>query len=78
MDPLQYGCVTEFCTPQECPVMCAGPRFEYHWQDGVRYKKPTKMSAPGALHALGLGYPVVLGTQTDEFRPVDPQSTSTT
>ncbi|GAA5876725.1 hypothetical protein JCM8547_002028 [Rhodosporidiobolus lusitaniae] len=41
-----YGCVTEFCTSQECPVMCAGPRFEYHWQDGVHYKKPTKMSAP--------------------------------
>ncbi|KAM0790190.1 MOB kinase activator 1B [Microbotryomycetes sp. NB124-2] len=41
-----YGTVTEFCTPQECPVMCAGPRFEYHWQDGVHYKKPTKFSAP--------------------------------
>ncbi|GAA6024483.1 hypothetical protein JCM10207_004510 [Rhodosporidiobolus poonsookiae] len=41
-----FGCVTEFCTAQECPVMCAGPRFEYHWQDGVRYKKPTKMTAP--------------------------------
>ncbi|SGY18881.1 BQ5605_C014g07499 [Microbotryum silenes-dioicae] len=41
-----YGTVTEFCTPQECPVMCAGPRYEYHWQDGVNFKKPTKMSAP--------------------------------
>ncbi|KAM0751368.1 putative MOB1 protein [Meredithblackwellia eburnea MCA 4105] len=41
-----YGTVTEFCTPQECPVMCAGPRFEYHWQDGVNYKKPAKFSAP--------------------------------
>ncbi|POY71695.1 hypothetical protein BMF94_5287, partial [Rhodotorula taiwanensis] len=41
-----YGCITEFCTPQECPVMSAGPRFEYHWQDGVRFRKPTKMSAP--------------------------------
>lgn len=29
--------------------MCAGPRFEYHWQDGVKYKRPTKMSAPGAF-----------------------------
>lgn len=43
----QYGCITEFCTPQECPTMSAGPRFEYHWQDGVRYRRPTKMSAPG-------------------------------
>ena len=22
----RYGTVTEFCTPQECPMMCAGPR----------------------------------------------------
>lgn len=27
--------------------MSAGSRFEYHWQDGVRFRKPTKMSAPG-------------------------------
>jgi MOB kinase activator 1 len=46
-----YGTVTEFCTPQECPMMCAGPRFEYHWQDGVHYKKPTKFSAPGTDHS---------------------------
>ena len=25
-----YGTLTEFCTSRECPVMCAGPRFEYH------------------------------------------------
>lgn len=23
------------------------PRYEYHWQDGVNYKRPTKLSAPG-------------------------------
>lgn len=22
-------------------------RFEYHWQDGDKYKKPTRLSAPG-------------------------------
>ena len=26
--------------------MSAGARFEYHWQDGVNFKKPTKVSAP--------------------------------
>lgn len=31
--------------------MCAGPRFEYHWQDGVTYKKPAKFSAPGPSSA---------------------------
>ncbi|GAA5847594.1 hypothetical protein JCM3766R1_000803 [Sporobolomyces carnicolor] len=41
-----YGCVTEFCTREECPVMSAGARFEYHWQDGVTFKRPTKVSAP--------------------------------
>lgn len=47
-----YGCVTEFCTPTECPVMSAGPRYEYHWQDGVQYKKPTRLSAPDYVDAL--------------------------
>ena len=47
-----YGTVTEFCTNQECPVMCAGPRFEYHWQDGVTYKRPTKLSAPRTFSFL--------------------------
>ncbi|ORX87954.1 mps one binder kinase activator-like 1 protein [Anaeromyces robustus] len=41
-----YGTITEFCTPQECPVMSAGPKYEYHWCDGVQFKKPVKVSAP--------------------------------
>ncbi|RIB14969.1 MOB kinase activator 1A [Gigaspora rosea] len=41
-----YGTITEFCTPQLCPVMSAGPKYEYHWSDGDKYKKPTKLSAP--------------------------------
>jgi len=41
-----YGTITEFCTPQECPVMSAGPRYEYHWADGVNIKKAIKVSAP--------------------------------
>ncbi|TPX44421.1 hypothetical protein SeMB42_g04336 [Synchytrium endobioticum] len=43
---LLYGTITEFCTPQECPVMSAGPKYEYHWCDGVQFKKPVKVSAP--------------------------------
>ena len=27
-------------------------RFEYLWQDGVQYKKPTKISAPGTFCLL--------------------------
>ena len=26
--------------------MCAGPKFEYKWADGVRIKKPVRCSAP--------------------------------
>lgn len=43
---LLYGSITEFCTPQECPVMSAGPKYEYLWADGVNIKKPIKCSAP--------------------------------
>jgi len=34
--------------------MSAGARFEYHWQDGVNFKKPTKVSAPGTSSPLTL------------------------
>jgi len=41
-----YGTITEFCTPTECPVMSAGPKYEYHWADGTTVKKAIKVSAP--------------------------------
>lgn len=41
-----YGTITEFCTPTECKIMSAGPKYEYQWQDGNQYKKPTRVSAP--------------------------------
>ncbi|KQK21314.1 MOB kinase activator-like 1A [Brachypodium distachyon] len=41
-----YGTVTEFCTPDTCPTMSAGPMYEYRWADGVKVKKPLKVSAP--------------------------------
>ncbi|KAG6378791.1 Mob1/phocein [Boletus reticuloceps] len=47
-----YGTVTEFCTSQECPIMSAGPRYEYLWEDGIKYKKPTKLPAPEYVDAL--------------------------
>ncbi|KAG8218711.1 Mob1/phocein [Butyriboletus roseoflavus] len=47
-----YGTVTEFCTTRECPIMSAGPRYEYLWEDGAKYKKPTKLPAPEYVDAL--------------------------
>ncbi|KAG0048066.1 MOB kinase activator 1B [Gryganskiella cystojenkinii] len=41
-----YGTITEFCTPQDCPVMSAGPKYEYHWKDDNQFKKPARVSAP--------------------------------
>lgn len=43
---LLYGSITEFCTPKLCPVMSAGPKYEYLWADGVKVKRPIKCSAP--------------------------------
>ena len=55
-----YGTLTEFCTPDLCPIMSAGPRYEYHWMDGVTVKKPLKCSAPGPFCFLLL-FGFVLG-----------------
>ena len=49
---LLYGTITEFCTPQTCPTMSAGPQFEYLWADKVKVKKPIKVSAPEYVDLL--------------------------
>lgn len=49
---LLYGAITESCTPVSCPVMCAGPKYEYYWCDGVQVKKPMRASAPEYVEYL--------------------------
>eukprot|EP00455_Lapot_gusevi_P013752 TRINITY_DN1677_c0_g2_i3.p1 TRINITY_DN1677_c0_g2~~TRINITY_DN1677_c0_g2_i3.p1 ORF type:complete len:245 (-),score=101.02 TRINITY_DN1677_c0_g2_i3:163-867(-) len=49
---LLYGTITEFCTPVTCPTMSAGQRYEYLWADGVKVKKPVKVSAPEYVDLL--------------------------
>mmetsp|Transcript_2349 Transcript_2349/g.6108 ORF Transcript_2349/g.6108 Transcript_2349/m.6108 type:complete len:273 (-) Transcript_2349:436-1254(-) len=49
---LLYGTVAEFCTAESCPVMSAGPRYEYMWADGVEVKKPISVSAPEYIELL--------------------------
>ncbi|KAK7491488.1 hypothetical protein BaRGS_00017317 [Batillaria attramentaria] len=49
---LLYGTVCENCTEQSCPTMSGGPRYEYHWCDGVNYKKPTALPAPQYISLL--------------------------
>ncbi|KAF2074809.1 hypothetical protein CYY_003873 [Polysphondylium violaceum] len=43
---LLYGSITEFCNHKVCPVMSAGPNYEYLWSDGKDIKKPIRVSAP--------------------------------
>ena len=46
---LIYGTVCEQCTNTTCPTMSGGPKFEYLWQDGVKFKKPTQLPANQVL-----------------------------
>uniref|UniRef100_A0A0E0H2K7 MOB kinase activator-like 1A n=2 Tax=Oryza TaxID=4527 RepID=A0A0E0H2K7_ORYNI len=49
---LLYGTLAEFCTPESCPTMTAGPKYEYRWADGVQIKKPIEVSAPKYVEYL--------------------------
>ena len=49
---LIYGIVTDYCTKEHCPVMSAGPKYEYLWADGKKVPKPIKCSAPEYINAL--------------------------
>ncbi|KAK6131796.1 hypothetical protein DH2020_034492 [Rehmannia glutinosa] len=47
-----YATLTEFCTSATCPIMSAGPMYEYRWADGVTIKKPIVVSAPKYVEYL--------------------------
>jgi MOB kinase activator 1 len=47
-----YGTCSDFCTAESCAVMSAGPKYEYLWADGVKVKKPIKVSAPEYMTLL--------------------------
>ncbi|XP_069986861.1 MOB kinase activator-like 3 isoform X5 [Penaeus vannamei] len=49
---LIYGTVCEYCTESSCPTMSGGPKFEYLWADGGKYKKPTALPAPQYISHL--------------------------
>lgn len=37
---------------RKCPIMNAGQKYEFLWEDGATYKKPTALSAPLYVEAL--------------------------
>lgn len=49
-----YGTITDTCTLDSCPLMSAGPKFEYLWADGFTVKKAIKCSAPEYIDYLDL------------------------
>ncbi|CAA2964679.1 Hypothetical predicted protein [Olea europaea subsp. europaea] len=57
-----YATLTEFCTESSCPIMSAGPKYEYRWADGVNIKKPIEVSAPKYVEYL-MGW---IETQLDD------------
>ena len=46
------GTLADYCTEESCPVMSAGPKYEYHWADGKHVQKPIKCSAPKYIDYL--------------------------
>ncbi len=49
---LIYGTISDYCTEASCSTMSGGPKFEYLWADGNKYKKPTKLPAPQYISLL--------------------------
>ncbi|XP_014196902.2 MOB kinase activator 3C isoform X1 [Haplochromis burtoni] len=49
---LIYGTVSEYCSERTCPIMSGGLRYEYRWQDGKDYKRPTKLPALKYMNLL--------------------------
>ncbi|GMR49184.1 hypothetical protein PMAYCL1PPCAC_19379, partial [Pristionchus mayeri] len=49
---LLYGTISDACTKTTCPTMSGGSKYEYLWQDGDQYKKPTRIPAPDYVFLL--------------------------
>jgi len=47
-----YGAVSDFCTSTSCPTMSAGSSYEYLWQGGKDYPKPTAVPASKYIELL--------------------------
>lgn len=47
-----YGILVEFCTQETCPIMSAGPKYEYLWADGHNVKTPLKVCASEYIEFL--------------------------
>ncbi|GAN03480.1 mob4B protein isoform 3 [Mucor ambiguus] len=57
-----YGSITDFCTPQMCPSMSAGPGVEYTWVDAS--SKKIKLSAPQYIDYMASSIQNMMGDET--------------
>ena len=48
-----YDTLTEFCTETSCPIMSAGSKYEYMWED-VRKDKKVKAQTPAVILLITL------------------------
>ena len=55
IDALRHA-LARYCTDGSCPTMCAGPKYEYRWADGVKVKKPNRVH-----RAAACGLPALVG-----------------
>lgn len=49
---LLFGTISEFCTPESCPAMSAGPCYTYLWADGKQQVAPLALAAPAYVDRL--------------------------
>ncbi|GAA5812301.1 hypothetical protein MFLAVUS_005752 [Mucor flavus] len=56
-----YGSITDFCTPQVCPSMSAGPGVEYTWVDAS--SKKVKLSAPQYIDYMASSIQNMMGDE---------------
>ncbi|GAA5803349.1 Mob1/phocein [Helicostylum pulchrum] len=56
-----YGSITDFCTPQVCPSMSAGPGVEYAWVDAS--SKKIKLSAPQYIDYMASSIQNMMGDE---------------
>lgn len=68
---LIHSIMEENCTAESCPIMCAGPLYEYRWTEGQRVAAPRYMKLLFAWVQAQLDDEAVFPTQFGRPFPAD-------
>lgn len=49
-----YGTITDYCTSENCPVMNAGYRYEYHWPRDPNKNNKDAIRVPAPIYVESL------------------------